>query len=304
VLDVLKGALPTAAMRLLTDEPIWSVAAGLAAILGHLFPLYLRLRGGKGVATGFGVVAVLLPIPASMAFLVWLMVLSWTRYVAVASIAAAIALAVFQMTRPDAFSSLQLPLTGFCILVALAIAIRHRSNVVRLLNRSETAISESSRLLSLAQMLHVLALALWVGGGAFFSFAAAPALFAFLDSAAAGNAVSAVFPFYFLWQGGCFITALGTVKARRPRFLVRVPVLLAAGAFCLASFEISGTVAELRAARLAADPGIAEPAKAAFGKWHAISLMLNFATLGFAGAGLMFAANLPSPRLTEEHDSL
>src|SRR5262245_33037826 len=78
VLDVLKGAIPTAAMKLLVDEPIWSVAAGLAAIVGHLFPLYLRMHGGKGVATGFGVVAVLLPIPAMMAMLVWLMAVSWT----------------------------------------------------------------------------------------------------------------------------------------------------------------------------------------------------------------------------------
>src|SRR5437764_1629253 len=60
-LDVLKGALPTAAMRAFNPEPAWSVAAGLAAMLGHLFPLYLRFHGGKGVATGFGVVPVLLP---------------------------------------------------------------------------------------------------------------------------------------------------------------------------------------------------------------------------------------------------
>ena len=64
------------------------VAAGLAAFLGHLFPVYLRFRGGKGVATGFGVVTVLMPGPALVAALVWVTVLAATRYVSLASICA------------------------------------------------------------------------------------------------------------------------------------------------------------------------------------------------------------------------
>src|SRR3954466_10974522 len=61
-LDFLKGAVPTLAARLWEGRAgELSVAVGLAAVLGHMFPVYLRLRGGKGVATGFGVVAVLLP---------------------------------------------------------------------------------------------------------------------------------------------------------------------------------------------------------------------------------------------------
>src|SRR5947209_7829032 len=72
VLDFLKGAVPTALVRAyLPTEPWAAVAAGLAAFVGHMFPVYLRFRGGKGVATGTGVVAVLLPGPTAVAALVW-----------------------------------------------------------------------------------------------------------------------------------------------------------------------------------------------------------------------------------------
>ena len=90
-LDFAKGALPTGVALRLADladarwDPataeILGVTAGLAAFLGHVFPVYLRFHGGKGVATGAGVVAVLLPGTALGALLVWLAVLCATRYV-------------------------------------------------------------------------------------------------------------------------------------------------------------------------------------------------------------------------------
>ena len=96
-LDFAKGALPAAAGRALAGATPLSpdelgVAAGLAAFLGHLFPVYLGFRGGKGVATGAGVVAVLVPGPAVGAVLVWLATLGAARYVSLASVAAALAL--------------------------------------------------------------------------------------------------------------------------------------------------------------------------------------------------------------------
>src|SRR3989440_9597467 len=96
-LDFAKGAFPVAlapwvGRRFDSDVPseTLSVIAGLGAFLGHLFPIYLRFRGGKGVATGAGVVAVLLPVPATAAAVVWLACLCGLRYVSIASILAAL----------------------------------------------------------------------------------------------------------------------------------------------------------------------------------------------------------------------
>src|ERR1700738_5228241 len=100
LLDFAKGALPVAVALLVRSSSdaeeqlglgpdLLPVTAGLAAFLGHLFPVYLRFRGGKGVATGAGVVAVLLPGPALGAIFVWFAVVSASRYVSLASVAAA-----------------------------------------------------------------------------------------------------------------------------------------------------------------------------------------------------------------------
>src|ERR1700736_5318010 len=111
MLDFAKGAVPaatalsvgrTAALGL----PSWlsaddlGVTAGLAAFLGHLFPVYLRFRGGKGVATGAGVIAVLLPGPALAALLAWVAVACAARYVSLASLAAVLALALVRLSSP------------------------------------------------------------------------------------------------------------------------------------------------------------------------------------------------------------
>src|SRR5208283_6016922 len=96
LLDFAKGAVPVAVALGLRDRAGaettallgpsgLGVCAGLAAFLGHLFPVYLRFRGGKGVATSAGVVAVLLPWPALGAVLTWVAVVCSTRYVSLAS---------------------------------------------------------------------------------------------------------------------------------------------------------------------------------------------------------------------------
>src|SRR5438094_10433846 len=109
VLDFLKGALPTLAATLLdrTAQPdlpadTLPVTAGLAAFLGHLFPIYLRFRGGKGVATGAGVVTVLLPGPACAALATWVFVVLASRYVSLASLVAALALCVVRLVATPA----------------------------------------------------------------------------------------------------------------------------------------------------------------------------------------------------------
>jgi acyl-phosphate glycerol 3-phosphate acyltransferase len=307
-LDVLKGALPTAVMRAWTSDPAWSVAAGLAAMLGHLFPLYLRFHGGKGVATGFGVVAVLLPLPALIAFLSWCAVLTASRYVSLASIIAVIALVTVRfLGTPSPFATNEWAVSAFCLATAILVIVKHRANIGRLMQGKENRVADSTKLQSLSRILHVLALGLWVGGGVMFSFVVAPSVFATLDAPRAGAVVTPIFPPYFAIQGVCGLIAVATAagwarfgKLHRCRFII----LCLAMILVLAGWPIVRAVAELRDARYSPDTVIAEAARASFGTWHGISLGLNMLTLGLATLALSLAAFLPPPRLTDEHDSL
>jgi acyl-phosphate glycerol 3-phosphate acyltransferase len=325
-LDFLKGALPVAVVRsAVPGEPWAAVAAGLAALLGHMFPVYLRFHGGKGVATGTGVVAVLLPGPALGAALVWVTVLAATRYVSFASVMAALALAAIRLlTTPEPFGGERAILTGFSLLAAGLVAVRHRSNLTRLVRGQENRVADSPRLRMLARVLHVLALGLWFGSGAFFAFLAAPNLFRTFEGLAqavpswlllpaeltkeqgtrlAGAAVGPMFPLYYALQGICglvaLVTAWGWTRTAPGRVhRVRFAVLAAALALVLIGWPLVGKVSELRAAYYAADAATAGAARAAFGLWHTVSLMLNIVTVVLAGVGMALAARLPAEVVT------
>jgi glycerol-3-phosphate acyltransferase PlsY len=307
-LDVLKGALPTAAMSALRSDGGWPVAAGLAAILGHLFPIFLRFRGGKGVATGFGVIAVLLPIPAAIAFLTWLLVVATTRYVSLASIIAATLLAAVRLTTtPAQFSTEAWPISAFCVATALLVIAKHRDNIARLLQGKENRVVDSPKLHWLSRVLHVLALGIWCGGGIMFSFIVAPSLFATFDPRVAGQAVSPIFPIYFALQGVCGLFAVATAaqwanwgRVHAWRFFL----ITLAAALVMVGWPLAAQVSELRAQRHSLDPAVAEAANAVFGRWHIASLLLNLIVIALTVAALTLAASLPSPRVTDEHDSL
>ncbi|MBL8797185.1 MAG: glycerol-3-phosphate 1-O-acyltransferase PlsY [Planctomycetia bacterium] len=174
VLDFLKGALPTLAARFLVDpkpNDTLAVFAGLAAVLGHMFPIYLRFRGGKGVATGAGVVFMLVPAPAALGLAAWLAVLCAVRYVSVASVAAAAVIALIRLlAEPEPFAPNQLALTIFCILAALLVLVRHRSNLQRLFAGTEPRLQDTTAMLLLTRTVHVLSLGLWFGTVVFFIF--------------------------------------------------------------------------------------------------------------------------------------
>ena len=159
-LDVLKGALPTAAMGLLlahwqlNDSPLgffaWALV-GSAAVLGHVFPVYLKFRGGKGVATSSGVALAVWPfytLPALVALLSWLVVTLASRTVSAGSLAACLAFLIsylagfwiFDQPRwiisPWSLQS-QWPLLVAACLLPVLIIIRHRANITRLLTGQE-----------------------------------------------------------------------------------------------------------------------------------------------------------------------
>jgi len=117
------------------------IIAGVACILGHNFPVWLKFKGGKGVATSLGVVIGLVPLAAVIAFAIWTIVFFASGYVSLASIIAA--LAVPATVALTARGSDRTPLLVFTLLAALLIVARHRANIQRLLNGTENRFTKS-----------------------------------------------------------------------------------------------------------------------------------------------------------------
>ncbi len=152
-LDAAKGLAPMlAAAKLIDSAPttielfLW-LAVGSAAVLGHIFPIYIRFKGGKGVATSFGVALGLWPyytICAAAAFLIWVVVVLLWRYISLASIAASVTfpitliLAVI-LTPAWHFANLW-PILITAIAIPLMVVVRHRENIKRIIAGTESKI--------------------------------------------------------------------------------------------------------------------------------------------------------------------
>jgi glycerol-3-phosphate acyltransferase PlsY len=124
-----------------TPNPDWVAAAGLAAVVGHCFPVWLKFVGGKGVATGAGVFFTLAwPTMVAVAA-VWVVVLAVFRTVSVASViaAASFPVALFFLAHPTT------PVMVCAVLTAAVIIWRHRGNLVRLARREEPRLGEKMR---------------------------------------------------------------------------------------------------------------------------------------------------------------
>jgi len=118
----------------------WVAAAAIAVILGHIFPLWLGFRGGKGVATGVGVFLVLVPIAVAMAALVFVVVVRLTRYVSLGSILAAVAVPLFVLLQHALIRPVEslAPIITVGILGAALIMFAHRENIGRLMSGTES----------------------------------------------------------------------------------------------------------------------------------------------------------------------
>lgn len=138
ILDTAKGAIPVLlAWHVLNVSGLQATLTGLAAILGHIFPIFLGFKGGKGVATGSGVFLVLSPVSVGVALAVWLAIYLSTKYVSLGSIIAAVSLAVYQVLRREPFSAESWSITVFSILVLCVVIITHKKNIERLLSGRE-----------------------------------------------------------------------------------------------------------------------------------------------------------------------
>lgn len=114
-----------------------AVACAVTCILGHTFPIWLKFRGGKGVATSAGVILGLMPLAVVSVFLVWVAAYKMTRYVSVASIAGAISLPIFVFIYQRIGWITGAGLLPFSILIAAVVIWRHRSNLRRLSRGTE-----------------------------------------------------------------------------------------------------------------------------------------------------------------------
>ena len=155
ILDALKGATAVliavwvlsapqaSALRgaALPPSSVWCVAAAaLAVIIGHIFPIWLKFRGGKGVATGVGAFLVLMPIVVGVAAIIFIVIMLLTRYVSLASIVAALSIPVLTLLMHNSVSpqSDLAPMMTVAVVGALLIVFAHRENVRRLVQGRES----------------------------------------------------------------------------------------------------------------------------------------------------------------------
>ena len=123
----------------LADDAYWWVAAaGIAVIAGHIFPVWLGFRGGKGVATGVGVFLALAPLAVAFAALIFLVIVLLTRYVSLGSIVAAATIPLFVLIRNYITPQPEFgPLLIVAVVGGALIVFAHRPNIGRLINGTE-----------------------------------------------------------------------------------------------------------------------------------------------------------------------
>jgi glycerol-3-phosphate acyltransferase PlsY len=136
-LDAAKGTLAVLVAQRLGAGPATPMAAGLASIVGHIYPVWLGFRGGKGVATAAGVFLLLAPIAVAVAAAVFALAVSVTRFISVGSLGAAVTLAV-----TAAAADVPGVVAVGAALSALIIIHRHRGNLTRLVAGTERRVGE------------------------------------------------------------------------------------------------------------------------------------------------------------------
>ena len=139
LLDLGKGiAAVLFASRLTGGDPRWIAASSVAAIMGHCFPVWLKFRGGKGVATGVGVFIALAPVQVALVLIIFAIVVAIWRYISLGSIVATAAfpIVVYLMKRPP------LPIVLGAAGGAIIIIAMHHANIGRLISGTESKVGK------------------------------------------------------------------------------------------------------------------------------------------------------------------
>lgn len=137
LVDILKGFLPVFLALQLFHDNIFALICGFLAVLGHCFPIFIKLRGGKGVATAVGVYLVLALKPLLIGIGIFLLIVALTRYVSLGSVLAMLSLpfSIIFILRSDEIAILSTA-------IFLLIVIRHGGNIKRLLQGNERKLGE------------------------------------------------------------------------------------------------------------------------------------------------------------------
>ena len=138
--DALKGTAAVILCVFMIGRGFWEGVIGIAVVLGHMYSIFLSFRGGKGVATGLGVLAVYSPFPAIILIIIWVLTALFTKYSSLASITAFISLPVIFVLFEASKEKI-----SFAIMLAFLIILKHRSNIKRLFEGTETKIGEKVR---------------------------------------------------------------------------------------------------------------------------------------------------------------
>ncbi len=134
LLDALKGALIPSCIIIMGGGYNLALIAGLAAMIGHCYPIWLKFKGGKGVATAFGVLLAVIPLTGIIAAIIWLLSAIMTR---ISSLSALIACGLSPLITLYFYGTMP---AIFCLLLALLIIWRHHANIKRLINGTEPKI--------------------------------------------------------------------------------------------------------------------------------------------------------------------
>ncbi len=157
LLDALKGALaviivarfyldsfPFNNITPFDDFTLVQIICGVTAVIGHIWTVFAGFRGGKGIATGLGVLIMLVTIDMALALGVFFIVVGISRYISLGSISAAVAVPVILVVRENIFG-VDIPgyhtVLPFCIILALLVFYTHRKNIDRIFKGSESKIS-------------------------------------------------------------------------------------------------------------------------------------------------------------------
>ncbi len=159
LLDVLKGFVPSFAAKFFVvsdsvtpaELALW-LAVGVAAMLGHIFPFYLKFKGGKGVATGFGVVLGIWPyctIPGLIVFVLWAAIVLIWRYISLGSCFAAavfpVIMIVLTIILKDWYFNVLWPLIAAAVILCSLVIVLHRANIKRILAGAEHKVLQGSK---------------------------------------------------------------------------------------------------------------------------------------------------------------
>ena len=141
ILDVLKGFIAVKIAYFFLSDNIFQVLAGLFAITGHIWPIWLKGKGGKAVATGLGMFIALSWKVGLASFGTFLIMISLTKIVSLSSITAAILLPVYMFKFVGTFND---PYTIFSFIVAIIVIWKHRSNINRILKGEEPKLNKKN----------------------------------------------------------------------------------------------------------------------------------------------------------------